>query len=178
MNKLCLALLLIPAAIVGIGRLMIPGHGLSWAGTYEAFAPAIANGAYTMTWSGVPCETHFHADDCAKASKAERDFGLDGLAPTRGVAADAPRGGEAEKTTPRLNSHPTVKPLALMRWMVRLVCPAGGVLLDPFGGSGTTGIAAMQEGVGAVIIEQDAGHVEIIRRRLAANDPLFASGGV
>jgi site-specific DNA-methyltransferase (adenine-specific) len=65
------------------------------------------------------------------------------------------------------NTHPTVKPLALMRWLVRLVCPAGGVLLDPFGGSGTTGKAAAAEGRSAVLIEQDAGHAETARRRVA-----------
>jgi DNA modification methylase len=63
--------------------------------------------------------------------------------------------------------HPTVKPVALMRWLVRLVCPPGGTVLDPFSGTGTTGEAAIREGFGAVLIEQDAEHCADIRRRLA-----------
>ncbi len=76
---------------------------------------------------------------CAKASKAERG-------PT--------------------NGHPTVKPIALMRWIVRLITPPGGLVLDPFAGSGTTGLAARAEGMRAILIEQDASHVQIIRDRL------------
>ncbi len=53
------------------------------------------------------------------------------------------------------NTHPTVKPIELMRWLVRLVTPAGGVVLDPFTGSGTTGIAAAMEGFDFVGIERE-----------------------
>ena len=53
------------------------------------------------------------------------------------------------------NAHPTVKPLALMRWLVRLVCPPGGLILDPFVGSGTTGMAAVLEGARFLGVEQD-----------------------
>ncbi|MDE2098819.1 MAG: site-specific DNA-methyltransferase [Patescibacteria group bacterium] len=73
------------------------------------------------------------------------------------------------------NNHPTVKPLSLMRYLCRLVCPPGGIILDPFAGSGTTGIAAMQEGMRAVLIEQSREYCEIIVRRLkehAAKEPL------
>lgn len=51
------------------------------------------------------------------------------------------------------NDHPTVKPLALMRWLVRLVTPPGGLVLDPFAGSGTTGLACLEEGLGFVGVE-------------------------
>lgn len=64
------------------------------------------------------------------------------------------------------SKHPTVKPVALMRWLVRLVCPPGGVVLDPFAGSGTTGAAALAEGMGAVLIEAEAEYQADIRRRL------------
>jgi site-specific DNA-methyltransferase (adenine-specific) len=64
------------------------------------------------------------------------------------------------------SKHPTVKPVALMRWLVRLVCPPGGTVLDPFAGSGTTGAAALAEGMRAVLIEQEAEYVADIRRRL------------
>jgi DNA modification methylase len=75
------------------------------------------------------------------------------------------------------NSHPTVKPLALMRWLARLATPPGGTVLDPFGGSGTTGVAALMEGRNAVLIEREPAYVEIIRNRLAeTSPPLFAEG--
>jgi DNA modification methylase len=54
-----------------------------------------------------------------------------------------------------------------MRWLVRLVTPPGGVVLDPFTGSGTTGMAAVMEGFAFVGIEQDAEYIEIARRRIA-----------
>jgi DNA modification methylase len=78
---------------------------------------------------------------CAKASKSER-------------GAD--------------NTHPTVKPLALMRYLVRLVTPPGGIVLDPFMGSGTTALACRDEGFRFVGIEREAQYIEIARRRLAA----------
>lgn len=65
------------------------------------------------------------------------------------------------------NAHPTVKPLALMRWLVRLVTPEGGKALDPFAGSGSTLVAATQEGREAVGIELDESHCDIARRRVA-----------
>jgi DNA modification methylase len=64
------------------------------------------------------------------------------------------------------NHHPTVKPVALMRWLIRLVTPPGGIVLDPFLGSGTTGIAAALEGVRFVGIEQSPEYAEIARRRI------------
>lgn len=70
-------------------------------------------------------------------------------------------------------NHPTVKPLALMRWLVKLVCPRDGLLLDPFAGSGTTGLAASLEDRRAILIEREADYIEIINRRLANHEPLF-----
>lgn len=64
------------------------------------------------------------------------------------------------------SKHPTVKPVALMRWLVRLVTPPGGMVLDPFAGSGTTGIAALAEGCHAILIEREAEYVADIRARL------------
>lgn len=66
----------------------------------------------------------------------------------------------------RFNDHPTVKPLALMRWLVRLVTPSGGVVLDPFLGSGTTALACQREGFECIGIERDEHSVEIAARRL------------
>jgi len=66
------------------------------------------------------------------------------------------------------NHHPTVKPVALMRYLCRLVTPPGGVVLDPFLGSGTTGMAAVMEGFRFVGIEREAEYLEIARARIAA----------
>lgn len=66
----------------------------------------------------------------------------------------------------RLGSkHPTVKPIDLMAWLVRLVTPPGGVVLDPFAGSGSTGMACLREGFDAILIERDPGfHADILRK--------------
>lgn len=65
------------------------------------------------------------------------------------------------------NLHPTVKPLALMRWLIRLAVPEGGVVLDPFTGSGSTGAAAMLEGRRFLGIEREGDYVDIACARLA-----------
>lgn len=67
----------------------------------------------------------------------------------------------------RANVHPTVKPVDLMRWLVRLITPKGGMVLDPFTGSGTTGVACAYEGVNFAGCEQDAAYVEIALARIA-----------
>ena len=64
------------------------------------------------------------------------------------------------------NGHCTVKPLSLMAWLVRLVCPPGGVVLDPFTGSGSTGCAALREGFSFIGVEREVEYIEIARRRL------------
>jgi DNA modification methylase len=115
----------------------------------------------------------------AKASPAEREFGLDGLPEDLGgghlaqangtrMGRDADEGAGV-RARPRVrNTHPTVKPLALMRWLVRLVTPPDGVVLDPFTGSGSTGCAAVLEGVAFVGVERDERFAAIARRRIAA----------
>lgn len=72
------------------------------------------------------------------------------------------------------NTHPTAKPTDLMRYLCRLVTPPGGVVLDPFMGSGSTLKAAELEGFGAIGIELSADYVDIARRRIASDAPLFA----
>jgi site-specific DNA-methyltransferase (adenine-specific) len=64
------------------------------------------------------------------------------------------------------NNHPTVKPIDLMRYLIRLVCPVGSVVLDPFMGSGTTGKAALEEGMEFIGIEQSAEYMDISKKRL------------
>lgn len=101
----------------------------------------------------------------AKPSKRERDAGLAGRVTTDGrdKSIDNPylRG-----ETVRKNHHPTVKPVKLMRYFCRLVCPPGGIVLDPFAGSGTTGVAAILEGFRFIGIEREAEYVEIARARI------------
>ena len=65
------------------------------------------------------------------------------------------------------NIHPTVKSIPLMRWLVRLVTPPGGVVLDPFMGSGSTGCAAALEGFAFIGIEQSPEYCEIAEKRIA-----------
>lgn len=107
---------------------------------------------------------------CAKASTAERNAGLDGFDPQR---VHPPSGDDrcwdipGSRSTPRANIHPTVKPVDLMRWLVRLVTPPGGLVLDPFAGSGTTGIAAVLEGFRFLGLEREAEYARIARARLA-----------
>lgn len=67
------------------------------------------------------------------------------------------------------NDHPTVKPVALMRWLVRLVCRPGGLVLDPFCGSGTTGVACREEGMDFIGIEKNEGYFKIARNRVLGN---------
>jgi site-specific DNA-methyltransferase (adenine-specific) len=75
------------------------------------------------------------------------------------------------------NTHSTVKPVDLMRYLVRLVCRPGGTVLDPFMGSGTTLLAAQMEGMRAIGIEREEKYCEIAVRRLA-QQTLFVEGGL
>lgn len=77
---------------------------------------------------------------------------------------------KASKADRAGSKHPTVKPVALMQWLCRLVTPPGGVVLDPFAGSGTTGAAAVAEGFKAVLIEREDEYAGDIRRRLDLDD--------
>src|SRR5690625_4652103 len=66
------------------------------------------------------------------------------------------------------NNHPTVKPIDLMAWLVRLVTPAGGTVLDPFAGSGSTLVAAKREGFGFIGVELTEEYIPIIEARVGA----------
>jgi site-specific DNA-methyltransferase (adenine-specific) len=113
---------------------------------------------------------------CAKASKADRDEGCEAFPEKENAsgnygtkAANLTRkdGGE-NAVLPRRNNHPTVKPTALMRYLCRLVTPPGGIVLDPFTGSGSTGKAATLEGFRFIGIEREAEYVEIAKARIKA----------
>lgn len=75
------------------------------------------------------------------------------------------------------SKHPTVKPLSLMQWLVRMVTPKGGLVLDPFAGSGTTGAAAMREGCRAILCEREVEFLADIERRIAS-EPATIEGQV
>ncbi len=104
---------------------------------------------------------------CAKASRSEREAGVEGFALRNNMRVNAPRDSEEEKVAEKSrNHHPTVKPIALMRWLVRLVTPPGGTVHDFFTGSGTTGCAAMLEGFDFTGCDREADYVEIARARI------------
>lgn len=111
---------------------------------------------------------------CAKASKRDRDEGCEELdAKHIGHYAQDEWSREHMGNTPDAkrqpvrNHHPTVKPTALMRYLVRLVTSPEGIVLDPFMGSGSTGKAAIMEGFRFIGIELDAEYLEIARARIA-----------
>ena len=103
---------------------------------------------------------------CPKASRAERDAGCEqSAAPRARPLPERPKG--REEAAQARNPHPTVKPLELMRWLVRLLCPPGGLVLDPTVGSGTTGAAAVLEGRRFIGIELEPAYMEIAAARIA-----------
>jgi site-specific DNA-methyltransferase (adenine-specific) len=108
----------------------------------------------------------------ARASKTDRNQGLGELEAVEGaVYNQRPSGGlnshlHGEDSKPRQNFHPTVKPTDLMRYLIKLVTPAGGVVLDPFTGSGSTGKAALLDGYQFIGIEMTADYLPIIEGRL------------
>jgi site-specific DNA-methyltransferase (adenine-specific) len=123
----------------------------------------------------------FHGDSgsaarffyCAKADRADRNDGLHGMpsretkhyGQTMNNGSGGLRNGDGS-ITPQQNHHPTVKPTDLMRYLCRLVTPAGGLILDPFMGSGSTGRGAVLEGFRFIGIEREAEYIEIAQARI------------
>ena len=111
---------------------------------------------------------------CAKASKKDRDEGLEGFADQtregqyRSIQDGRPHmaKGYEYNREPRKNHHPTVKPTDLMRYLCRMVTQPGGVVLDPFMGSGSTGKAAALEGFQFIGIEREAEYLSIAEARI------------
>ena len=106
----------------------------------------------------------------AKASKAERNKGLDGFDVKRMEGRDE---GQDERSvafkarpTPMANIHPTVKPIKLMQYLVKMITPPNGIVLDPFCGSGTTGVACKLDGFSFVGLEQDTEYTKIAEARI------------
>lgn len=105
---------------------------------------------------------------CAKADKTDRNEGLDDMPIKRPDERSSSGMGTFEEkgVQPQPNHHPTVKPTDLMRWLVRLVTPPNGTVLDPFLGSGSTAKACVIERFKCIGIEQDAEYIEIAKRRV------------
>lgn len=113
---------------------------------------------------------------CAKTSKSERNAGLDGMEAKpsqeyglKNSVDKRPGRAEGNRTNEaRQNHHPTVKPQKLMSYLIKLITPPGGVVLDPFMGSGSTGCAAKREGFEFVGIEKEKEYFEIAAKRIEA----------
>jgi DNA modification methylase len=98
-----------------------------------------------------------------EASRGVDSGGASRFFPTFRYSAKAPG---TERPTADGIAHPTVKPVDLMRWLIRLITPPGGVVLDPFAGSGTTGEAAIHEHKRAILIEREATYLPLIVARI------------
>lgn len=111
---------------------------------------------------------------CAKASKRDRDEGLEHMRQVSAAELTGRKPGSAGLNNPRAstqadgrrNIHPTVKPTDLMRYLCKLVTPSGGLVMDPFSGSGSTGKAATLEGFQFIGFEMDEKYAEIANARI------------
>ena len=136
---------------------------------FGANSPPTEGGARAMGDSGSAARFFY----CAKANKKERNAGLDALLVKQGgaMAGTANKslktGSGNERDGRQQNHHPTVKPVALMRYLVRLVTPPNGIVFDPFLGSGTTAVAAILEGFEWSGCEITPEYLPIIEGRVA-----------
>ena len=151
--------------------------------------PRVENKIYNSAGSTIGTPRYWKGDSgsaarffyCAKASRSERNAGLEGehiykqeeMSPQEKTLTRVRKDGTIGvnpylgKTAPAQNNHPTVKPIALMEYLCTLTAtPDGGVVLDPFMGSGTTGIACVNTGREFIGIEQSEEYFEIAKRRI------------
>jgi len=148
-------------------------------GWREDAQPTVANGRFPANFihdgsdevlelfpSDKPNQSAARFFYCAKASKKDRNEGLDDFEPVAGIRTNAPRPNEEVKTPQRANHHPTVKPTDLMRYLCRLITPSNGTVLDPFTGSGSTGKAAVLEGFSFIGVEQSEEYIAIAEARI------------
>ena len=120
---------------------------------------------------------------CPKVSKNERNNGLGGFetkkmgmsggAQSKGEGYDKGQGIGLNRVIERKNNHPTIKPVELMKYLCRLVTPKGGTVLDTFMGSGSTGMAAKDEGFAFIGIEKELDYYEIAEQRIKTAAPLL-----
>ena len=157
-----------------IGKKEVSGVNIAPAGKYKKGDPGFGD-------SGSAARFFY----CAKASKSERNRGCEELEEKLKSGTEFRpsylKEYEEKETngTPRArfgkmqNNHPTVKPIALMEYLIKLVTREGALILDPFAGSGTTGIAAQNLNRKYILIEQDAEYCNIAEHRLQHDNNLF-----
>ena len=150
----------------------LPAGG-PWKGSRAICPPATSRPSRRLTRSSAERSRR----SCTRPSRRRRARGWPHEWRVQGSALSAPRlRMRDEVATTRLNVHPTVKPIEVMRWLIRLACPEGGTVLDPFMGSGTTGCAAVEEGRHFVGIELDE-EEGYRRHRRRAHHGLGEEGG-
>lgn len=169
------------SGIVGGGRFTNGGAAYDEDGRGAVFTGGHFRGDSTAGMPTLPRGGASRFFYVAKASTAEREAGLEHLPPrlsgmSGGAQTALNRGEDTYHQDPGAiglnrirgvrNPHPTVKPIELMRYLIRLVTPPGGAVLDPFMGSGTTGIAAHLEGRPFIGIELDPDYLEVARARI------------
>ena len=148
------------------------GHSGESNGIYNDYAQRGDDGATFYADKGSAARFFY----CPKATKKDRDEGCDELETKEKPAHMRTGNGTGEASmksgwpaTQRKNTHPTVKPTDLMRYLCRLITPTGGTVLDPFNGSGSTGKAAVLEGFNYVGIELSPEYVAISEARIKNN---------
>jgi site-specific DNA-methyltransferase (adenine-specific) len=159
------------ARVVGQPRNGITAHlsGLSQSPSTNAFSQSTGTAArfFPQFWpDGDDAPFHYQA----KASRSEREAGCEGMEergkPIHIQQSEGRQLAGQNVSFPVANHHPTVKAIGLMRWLARIVTPPGGVVLDPFMGSGSTGVACAREGFGFIGIEQSPDYYAIAEARI------------
>ena len=153
------------------------GNGKTGGGKNKGSDINLGGGVATTRYPGQGGASRFFY--CAKASKAERNAGCEGLEAKSTCENEKRTGqqnsklqvtGQDRKPSLSKNNHPTVKPTKLMEYLCTLTkTPTGGTVLDPFMGSGTTGLACKNTGRDFIGIEREAEYIEIARARLGDN---------
>ena len=146
--------------------------------TSKGAIPPLRRGNATSYGDDGSASRYFY---CAKTSKAERNQGLDNfpIKQTQGGGGgignykddvNSASGKFGSEKAPSKNTHPTVKPIKLMKYLCRLITPKGGTVLDPFMGSGSTGMAAKEENFEFVGIEKEEQYFNIASARIESVD--------
>lgn len=134
-------------------------------------------GMFPVTASGL-LKTHHVMRESENVAMSGKNYARSPKQDSFGDSGSAARffySAKASKHDRCGSRHPTVKPVNLMRWLVRLVTPPGGTVLDPFAGSGTTGLAARLEGFRSVMCEREAEYIDDIKRRMATHADLLTA---
>jgi hypothetical protein len=148
------------------GGFGVRGKGGSTYANGEGFANTLSETGQAVGYGDSGSAARFFY--CAKASRDDRDEGCGAFELKAAGGLSGRNDGTLGSITQSRNPHPTVKPTDLMRYLCRLITPPGGIVLDPFTGSGSTGKAAMAEGFRFIGIEREAEYIEIARARISA----------